>query len=52
MPLDSATYAAKLYEVLHLLDFRGFDWIAVEPPPDLPEWEAVMDRLRRAAGRG
>jgi L-threonylcarbamoyladenylate synthase len=52
MPLDPARYAAKLYEVLHLLDVGGFDWIAVETPPDLPEWEAVRDRLRRAAGRG
>ena len=51
MPSDPAVYAAKLYEVLHLLDVRGFDWIAVETPPDLPEWEAVRDRLRRAAGR-
>ena len=51
MPGDPAAYAAKLYEVLHLLDVRGFDWIAVETPPDLPEWEAVRDRLRRAAGR-
>ena len=51
MPGDPAKYAAKLYEVLHLLDFRGFAWIAVETPPNLPEWEAVRDRLRRAAGR-
>ncbi len=51
MPSDPAAYAAKLYEVLHLVDGRGFDWIAVESPPDLPEWEAVRDRLRRAAGR-
>jgi L-threonylcarbamoyladenylate synthase len=52
MPGDPVTYAAKLYEVLHLMDVRGFDWIAVESPPDLPEWEAVRDRLRRASGRG
>jgi L-threonylcarbamoyladenylate synthase len=52
MPSDPVAYAAKLYETLHLLDGAGFDWIAVETPPDLPEWEAVRDRLRRAAGRG
>ncbi len=51
MPSDPAAYAAKLYEVLHSLDVRGFDWIAVEAPSDLPEWEAIRDRLRRAAGR-
>jgi L-threonylcarbamoyladenylate synthase len=51
MPSDPVGYAAKLYEVLHLLDVGGFDWIAVETPPDLPGWEAVRDRLRRAAGR-
>ncbi len=50
MPSDPVAYASKLYEVLHVLDVRGFDWIAVEAPPDLPEWEAVRDRLRRAAG--
>ena len=31
------------------LDTEGFDWIAVEPPPDTPEWAGVLDRLRRAA---
>jgi L-threonylcarbamoyladenylate synthase len=25
------------------------DWIAVERPPDTPEWAGVLDRLRRAA---
>jgi len=49
MPTDAAGYAARLYEVLHFLDGRGPDWIAVDTPPDLPEWEAVQDRLRRAA---
>jgi len=49
MPRDAAGYAARLYEVLHFLDVRCLDWIAVDTPPDLPEWEAVQDRLRRAA---
>lgn len=51
MPLDAASYAARLYDVLHLLDGKGFDWIAVDSPPNLPAWEAVLDRLRRAAYR-
>ena len=31
-----------------MLDSRGYDWIAVDAPPDAPEWEAVRDRLRAA----
>jgi hypothetical protein len=26
------------------------DWIAIDEPPDGPEWAGVLDRLRRAAG--
>ena len=51
MPRDPAGYAADLYRVLHDLDTRGYDWIAVEEPEDSPEWEAVRDRLQRAADR-
>jgi len=49
MPADPASYAAALYDTLHRLDAQGLDWIAVEPPPDSPEWAGVRDRLRRAA---
>jgi L-threonylcarbamoyladenylate synthase len=49
MPAEAAAYAAALYEALHRLDGQGFDWIAVEQPPDRPEWAGVLDRLRRAA---
>jgi L-threonylcarbamoyladenylate synthase len=42
-------YAAQLYATLRALDDQGFDAIAVERPPDSPEWAAVLDRLRRAA---
>jgi L-threonylcarbamoyladenylate synthase len=42
-------YAASLYSTLHELDTKGLDWIAVELPPDTPEWAGVLDRLRRAA---
>jgi L-threonylcarbamoyladenylate synthase len=49
MPQDPAGYAARLYDVLHELDREGWPWIAVETPPDAPEWAAVLDRLRRAA---
>ena len=49
MPDDPARYAAMLYEILHTLDGEGFDWIAVEPPPDTAAWSGINDRLRRAA---
>jgi L-threonylcarbamoyladenylate synthase len=49
MPADPLAYAAALYETLHRLDAQGFDWIAVERPPDTPEWAGVLDRLLRAA---
>jgi len=49
MPADPAHYAAALYETLHAVDGEGFDWIAVEPPPDAAEWSGINDRLKRAA---
>jgi L-threonylcarbamoyladenylate synthase len=49
MPADPRAYAAALYEMLHRLDERKPPWIAVERPPDAPEWAGVLDRLRRAA---
>jgi L-threonylcarbamoyladenylate synthase len=51
MPLDAAPYAAELYKVLHQLDAENWPWIAVEMPPDAPDWSAIRDRLQRAAGR-
>ena len=49
MPANPRDYAAILYERLHCLDRQGLDWIAVELPPDTPEWAGVLDRLTRAA---
>lgn len=49
MPGDAAAYAADLYRVLHDLDARDYDWMAVDAPEDEPQWDAVRDRLRRAA---
>ncbi len=51
MPTRAAAYAARLYDVLHILDHEDWPWIAVEAPPDTPEWTAILDRLRRAATR-
>ena len=51
MSRGAAAYAAELYRVLHELDAKDYDWIAVDAPEDSPEWEAVRDRLRRAAAK-
>ena len=49
MPTAAPDYAAALYEILHQADAGNYDWIAVDLPPSTPDWEAVHDRLRRAA---
>jgi len=49
MPQSAAEYAAALYEVLHQADAGNYDWIAVDFPPNASEWEAIQDRLKRAA---
>jgi L-threonylcarbamoyladenylate synthase len=49
MPGDPAHYAERLYATLHDLDKQGYDWIAIELPPDTPEWAGVRDRLQRSA---
>jgi L-threonylcarbamoyladenylate synthase len=53
MPRDAPAYAARLYAALREADERAPSFIAVESPPVRPPdnelWEAVMDRLRRAA---
>jgi L-threonylcarbamoyladenylate synthase len=51
MPRDPAAYAERLYRLLHDLDREHHDWIAIELPPDTPEWAGVRDRLTRAAHR-
>jgi L-threonylcarbamoyladenylate synthase len=49
MPGDARQYASLLYETLHRLDAEGWDWIAVERPPEGPDWAAVADRIGRAS---
>jgi L-threonylcarbamoyladenylate synthase len=51
MPRSAGDYAARLYSALHDADEANADWIAVDLPPATPHWEAVHDRLRRAAFR-
>ena len=48
---DPVRGAAMLYDALHRLDAQHPAWIAVELPPDTPEWAGVRDRLQRAASK-
>ena len=49
MPDDAADTAQQLFAVLREFDAQGVRLIWVETPPETPEWEAVRDRLQRAA---
>jgi L-threonylcarbamoyladenylate synthase len=49
LPSEPREFAARLYAELHELDAQGWEYIAVEMPPEGDEWAAVRDRLRRAA---
>ncbi len=49
LPNSAAAYAARLFEALRRLDSAGVRRIVVEEPPYGPEWEAIHDRLLRAA---
>ena len=46
---DPGAYGHDLYANLRKLDASGAKRILVESPPDIPGWEAVNDRLIRAA---
>ncbi|HSU78060.1 MAG TPA: L-threonylcarbamoyladenylate synthase [Burkholderiales bacterium] len=48
MPRDPKAYAQKLYAALRELDGAQCEAILIEAPPPAPEWDAVLDRLRRA----
>jgi len=48
-PFDAGRYAHDLYANLRKLDAAGAKRIVVEAPPATPPWEAVNDRLWRAA---
>lgn len=48
MPRDPKAYAQKLYAALRELDSAGCERILVETPPETADWEAVLDRLKRA----
>ncbi len=49
LPSRAEPYAAGLFAALHELDDAGVTSIVIEVVPDLPIWDAVRDRLKRAA---
>ncbi len=49
MPDDAAEFGRVLYGVLHALDDEGIELAFIEEPPAVDAWEAVRDRLLRAA---
>ena len=51
MSKEPQHYARDLYQTLRHLDKQGFQRIVVETPPLEPGWEAIHDRLQKAAGR-
>ncbi|MGL4574114.1 MAG: L-threonylcarbamoyladenylate synthase [Burkholderiaceae bacterium] len=48
-PTDASAYANVLYATLRELDMLGLDAICIVPPPRGEQWEAIHDRLQRAA---
>ncbi|MCW5936956.1 MAG: threonylcarbamoyl-AMP synthase [Fimbriimonadaceae bacterium] len=49
MPREPRAYATILYDALRRVDESGATEIAIELPPEGPEWEAVHDRLKKAS---
>jgi L-threonylcarbamoyladenylate synthase len=50
IPHDAEAFARAIYAELHLADEHGVELVVVEALPDRPEWRAIADRLKRAAG--
>jgi L-threonylcarbamoyladenylate synthase len=46
---EAGAFARAIYAELHRCDEEGAGWIVVEALPDTAEWQAIHDRLRRAA---
>jgi L-threonylcarbamoyladenylate synthase len=49
LPADPAGYAAALYDALHAADAAGCAELLIEAVPDGEAWDAIRDRLTRAA---
>ena len=53
MPRSAEPYAARLYDALRIADASGLSRILIEWPQETHgSWTAILDRLRRATGRG
>ncbi len=50
MPRSPTEYAHDLYFVLRELDKKQFKQIIIQTVPELSEWDAIRDRLQKAAG--
>ena len=50
IPHDAEAYARAMYGELHRCDAVGAECIVIEALPGGAEWQAIADRLRRAAG--
>ncbi len=51
-PASPQAYAHRLYDQLHRMDASGAERLLVAMPPEGEAWDAVRDRLGRAAGGG
>jgi len=49
IPHDPEAFARAIYAELHCCDEQGAELIVVEALPPEPAWEAISDRLQRAA---
>jgi L-threonylcarbamoyladenylate synthase len=50
-PMDAAGWEQALYDAVRRLDCEGLSLILVALPTEGPHWEAVLDRVSRAAVR-
>ena len=50
MPENPHQYAHDLYQVLREIDKQNWQKIIIERVPETAEWDAIRDRLQRAAG--
>jgi L-threonylcarbamoyladenylate synthase len=48
-PQEPAQFARELYDTLRRIDTLGVQRLLVQRVPATPEWDAVRDRLARAA---
>jgi L-threonylcarbamoyladenylate synthase len=50
IPHDAEAFGRAIYSELHECDNQGAEWIVIEALPETREWQAIADRLNRAAG--